>query len=157
MIKTLSALALAGLLGACSTTSPDVIARADAARLSSVQSGTVEAVRAVTVEGGQSGLGAAAGALVLGTAGSSVGGKREQVAVGTLAAVLGGLVGNAIERNSTREEALEILVRLADGERRAVVQAKGAENLRPGDAVSIVTTGGRARVTQVQRAAVEGS
>ena len=77
--------------------------------------------------------------------------------MGTLAAVLGGLVGNAIERNSTREEALEILVRLADGERRAVVQAKGAEILRPGDAVSIVTTGGRARVTQVQRVVVEGS
>jgi outer membrane lipoprotein SlyB len=157
MFKPLAALALAGLLGACSTTSPDVIARSDAGRLSSVHSGTVESVRAVTVEGSQSGVGAAAGAVVLGTAGSSVGGKREQVAVGTLAAVLGGVLGNAIERSSNREEALEIVVRLADGDRRAVVQAKGVDVFRPGDAVSVVSSGGRARVTPVQRAAAEGS
>ena len=157
MLKVLVPLALAGLLAACSTTSPDVIARSDAGRLSSVQSGTVEAVRAVTVEGTQSGVGAAAGAMVLGTAGSSVGGKREQVAVGTLAAVLGGVLGNAIERNSNREEALEIVVRLPDGGRQAVVQAKGAEAFKPGDAVTIVFTGSRARVTLAQRAAEEGS
>jgi outer membrane lipoprotein SlyB len=102
-------------------------------------------------------VGAAAGALVLGTAGSSVGGKREQVAVGTLAAVLGGVLGNAIERSSNREEALEIVVRMPDGGRQAVVQAKGAEVFKPGDAVTIVFTGSRARVTQVQRPAEEGS
>jgi outer membrane lipoprotein SlyB len=157
MFKPLAALALAGLLGACSTTSPDVIARSDAGRLSSVQAGIVETVRSVTVEGSQSGVGAAAGALVLGTAGSSVGGKREQVAVGTLAAVLGGVLGNAIERSGNREEALEIVVRLAGGERRAVVQAKGADVFRPGDAVSIVSTGSRVRVTLVQQAAADGT
>jgi outer membrane lipoprotein SlyB len=157
MLKTLVPLALAGLLGACSTTSPDVIARSDAGRLSSVQSGTVEAVRAVTVEGTQSGVGAAAGALVLGHAGSSVGSRREQVAVGTLGAVLGGVLGNAIERSSNREDALEIVVRLPDGGRQAVVQAKGAEVFKPGDAVTIVFTGSRARVTLAQRADEEGS
>jgi outer membrane lipoprotein SlyB len=148
MIKTLTALALAATLAACSTTSPDVIARSDATHLSSVLSGTVESVRAVTVEGGQSGVGAAAGAIIGGTAGSSVGGKREQAAVGTLVAVLGGILGNAIERSATREEAQEIVVRLASGERRAVVQAIGSEVLRPGDAVTVVTTAGRARVTR---------
>jgi outer membrane lipoprotein SlyB len=157
MLKTLVPLALAGLLGACSTTSPDVIARSDAGRLSSVQSGTVEAVRAVTVEGTQSGVGAAAGALVLGHAGSSVGSRREQVAVGTLGAVLGGVLGNAIERSSNREDALEIVVRMPDGGRQAVVQAKGAEVFKPGDAVTIVFTGSRARVTLAQRADEEGS
>ena len=157
MHARLTALALAATLVACSTTSPDVIARSDAGRLSSVQSGIVEAVRPVTVEGTQSGVGAAAGALVLGHAGSSVGSRREQVAVGTLGAVLGGVLGNAIERSTNREEALEIVVRLPQGERRAVVQAKGAEVFRPGDAVSIVFTGNRARVTQLQRGAVTGS
>ena len=153
MFKTLTALALAATLAACSTTSPDVIARSDAARLSSVLSGTVESVRAVTVEGGQSGIGAAAGAIVGNVAGSSVGGKREQVAAGTLAAVLGGIIGNAIERNATREEAQEIVVRLSGGERRAIVQATAGEALRPGDAVSIVTQAGRARVTRAAPAA----
>ena len=157
MLKTLVPLILAGLLGACSTTSPDVISRSDAGRLSSVQSGTVEAVRSVTVEGTQSGVGAAAGAVVLGTAGSGVGGKRDQVAVGTLAAVLGGVLGNAIERHGNREDAVEIVVRLPDGGRQAVVQAKGAEVFKPGDAVTIVSTGSRARVTLVQRVAKEGT
>jgi outer membrane lipoprotein SlyB len=67
------------------------------------------------------------------------------------------VLGNAIERSSNREEALEIVVRLADGDRRAVVQAKGVDVFRPGDAVSVVSSGGRARVTPVQRTAAEGS
>jgi outer membrane lipoprotein SlyB len=157
MTKTLIALACAAVLAACSTTSPDVIGRDDAQRLSSVLSATVESVRDVTVEGGTGAVGAATGAIVLGTAGGSVGGKREQVAVGTLAAVLGGVLGHAIERNANREEAQEIIVRLAGGERRAVVQAKGAEAFRPGDSVTLVTTGGRVRVTLDARAAPRGS
>jgi outer membrane lipoprotein SlyB len=102
-------------------------------------------------------VGAATGAIVLGTAGASVGGKREQVAVGTLAAVLGGVIGHAIERNATREVAQEIIVRLANGERRAVVQAKGAEAFRAGDAVTLVTTAGKVRVTLDARATPQGS
>jgi hypothetical protein len=46
--------------------------------------------------------------------------------------------------------------RLPDG-RQAVVQAKGAEVFKPGDAVTIVFTGSRARVTLAQRADEEGS
>ena len=42
----------------------------------------------------------------------------------------------------------EILVQLRNGDRRAIVQAKGSETLNPGDAVIIVTTGGKARVTR---------
>lgn len=157
MIKTACTLAMAALLGACSTTNPDIIGRADAGRLSSVLSATVESVREVSVEGAGGGVGATAGAVVLGTAGSSVGGKREQLAVGTLAAVLGGLIGHAIERNANREEALEIIVRLDNGERRAVVQAKGRESFRAGDPVKLVTTGGRVRVTLDGQARLAGS
>ena len=61
------------------------------------------------------------------------------------------IIGNAIERNATREESLEILVQLRNGERRAVVQAKGSEVLVPGDAVIIVTTGGKVRVTKAPK------
>ena len=153
MIKIACTLAIVALLGACSTTSPDVISRSDAQRMSSVLSATVESVREVTVEGESGAVGAATGAVVLGTAGASVGGKREQVAVGALAAVLGGVIGHAIERNATREVAQEIIVRLANGERRAVVQAKGAESFRAGDPVTLVTTGGKVRVTLDTRAA----
>jgi outer membrane lipoprotein SlyB len=142
-----SVLVLAALAG-CSTTSPDVIQRGDANRMATVLDGTVLSTRPVTVEGNQSGGGAAAGAVVGGIAGSSVGGRRESVVVGVLGAVAGAVVGNAVERSATREEAIEILVQLRNGERRAIVQAKAGEDFRPGDAVVIVTTGGKVRVTR---------
>jgi hypothetical protein len=67
---------------------------------------------------------------------------------GVLGAVAGALAGNAIERNATREESQEIMVQLRNGERRAIVQARGGENLQPGDSVIIVTNGGKVRVTR---------
>ncbi|MFZ2990047.1 glycine zipper 2TM domain-containing protein [Ideonella sp.] len=146
-----AALALAAtvaLLGACSTSNPDVIKREDAQRMSTIQDGTVLSVRNVTVDGSQSGLGGAAGAVVGGVAGSSVGGSRESAIVGVLGAVAGAALGNAIERSSTKEDAVELLIQLRNGDRRAIVQAKGTEVLNPGDAVIIVTTGGKVRVSK---------
>ena len=149
--KTLVAAALAGsaaLLGACTTTSPDVVQRYDAQRLSVVQDATVLAVRPVTVEGNQSGIGGTAGALVGGAAGSTRSHGAEQAIFGVLGAVGGAVVGNAIERNATREDAVEIQLQLRNGERRAIVQARAGETFNPGDAVVLVTTGGRTRVTR---------
>lgn len=52
------------------------------------------------------------------------------------------MAGNAIERSATREDAVEILLQLRNGERRAIVQARGSE---------ILTTAGKARVTRAPR------
>jgi outer membrane lipoprotein SlyB len=139
------------VLAACSTTSPDVIKREDAQRMSNVLDGVVLSTRPVTVEGSQSGLGAAAGGVVGGVAGSNVGKGSGAIVGGVLGAVAGGVAGNAVERGATREDAIEILVQLKGGERRAIVQAKGTEQLNPGDAVIIVTTGGTARVVKAPR------
>jgi outer membrane lipoprotein SlyB len=152
MKKPLVALAAAAVLAACSTTSPDVIQRGDAQRMSQVQDGTVLSVRPVVVEGSQSGVGAAAGGIAGGVAGSTVGGHREGAVVGVLGAVAGAVVGNAVERMGTREEAVEVLVQLKNGERRAIVQAKGNETLNPGDSVILVTTGGKTRVSRAPMA-----
>ncbi len=148
MKKIILTLAAAAVLGACSTTSPDVIQRGDAQRLAQVQDATVLSVRPVVVEGDQSGGGAAAGGVIGGIAGSTVGGRREGMVVGVLGAVVGAVAGNAVERMSTREEAVEILVQLRNGERRAIVQAKAAETWAAGDAVILVTTGSKVRVTR---------
>ncbi len=142
-----SALVLA-LVAACTTTSPDVISKGDANRMASVLDGVILSTRPVTVEGSQSGIGATAGGVVGGVAGSSVGGHREGIVVGVLGAVAGAVVGNAVERMGTREEAVEIVVQLQSGERRAIVQAKAGEDLKAGDQVVIVTTGGKVRVTK---------
>jgi outer membrane lipoprotein SlyB len=149
--QSLSIALLAAALAACSTTSPDVIQRDQAQRLSQVQDATVISVRPVTVEGSQSGGGAAAGGVIGGVAGSSVGGHREGIAVGILGAVAGAVAGNALERAGTREDAVEVLVQMKNGERRSIVQAKGNETLMAGDPVILVTTGGRTRVSRAPR------
>ncbi len=156
MKRIVLAAALVASLAACSTTSPDVIKRDDAQRMSNVLDGVVLSTRAVTVDGSQSGVGGVAGGVVGGIAGSSVGGRRESAIVGVLGAVAGGVAGNAIERSATKEEALEILVQLKNGERRAIVQAKGAEAINVGDQVIIVTTGGKARVVKAPANAPRG-
>lgn len=148
MIRKLMLAATVVALAACSTTSPDVVQRGDAQRMSQVQDATVLSVRPVIVDGSQSGAGAVAGGVVGAVAGSGVGGRREGQIVGVLGAVAGAALGNAIERNVTKEEAIEVLVQLRNGERRAIVQAKGNETLNAGDAVILVSTGGKTRVTR---------
>jgi outer membrane lipoprotein SlyB len=148
-MKNVFALSLVLLLAACSTSSPDVISRADAQRMSTVEDGTLLSIRTVTVAGSQSGIGGTVGGVVGGLAGYGSGGNQStnQIA-GVLAAVAGAAAGNAIEKVSTREDAFEILVQLKNGDRRAIVQAKGGEVLEPGDKVIIVSSGGKVRVTK---------
>ncbi|MDP1693557.1 MAG: hypothetical protein Q8L49_16690 [Burkholderiaceae bacterium] len=148
MTKTLIAAAMAAILAACSTTSPDVVQRGDAQRLANVQDAMVLSVRPVTVEGSQSGTGAVTGGVLGGIAGSTRSSGREQAAIGIVGAVAGAVVGHAIERSATREDAVEILLQMKNGERRAIVQAKAGETFNPGDPVVLVTTGGRTRVTR---------
>jgi outer membrane lipoprotein SlyB len=147
-MKNMIAAVAVAALAACSTTSPDVIQRGDAQHMSQVLEGTVLSVRPVVVEGSQSGVGAAAGGIAGGVAGSTVGGHNEQIVVGVLGAVAGAMIGNAVERYGTREQAVEIIVQLRNGDRRSVVQAQGAEVIQPGDAVILVSTNGRTRVSR---------
>lgn len=135
-------------LAACSTSSPDVIQRGEAQRLSQVQDATVLSVRPVTIDGSQSGTGGLTGGVLGGIAGSSRSSGRESVAIGVVGAVAGAVIGNAVERAATKEDAVEVLVQLRNGERRAIVQAKGNETLSAGEPVILVTTGGKTRVTR---------
>lgn len=148
MKRLIAAFAVVGVLAGCSTTSPDVIQRGDAQRLSQVQDATVLSVRAVTVDGSQSGGGGLTGAVVGGVAGSQVGGNKVGAVVGVLGAVAGAMIGNSVERMATSEDAVEVLIQMRNGERRAIVQAKGNETLAAGDPVILVTTGGKTRVTR---------
>ena len=148
MKKTLIALTSALALAACSTSSPDVIQRGEAQRMSQVQDATVLSVRSVTIDGSQSGTGGLTGGVLGGLAGSSRSSGRESVAIGVVGAVAGAVIGNAVERAATKEDAVEVLVQLRNGERRAIVQAKGNETLVAGDPVILVTTGGKTRVTR---------
>jgi outer membrane lipoprotein SlyB len=139
-------------LSACASSSPDVVQRGDAQRLSQVQDAVVLSVRNVVVDGSQSGIGAAVGGVTGAVAGSTRGGSNaESNVIGLLVGVAGAVAGNAVERMATREEAVEILVQLKNGDRRAIVQSKGAEVLVPGDSVILVTTGGKVRIVKAPR------
>lgn len=143
---------MAIFLMGCATSSPDVIQRGDAQRMAKVEDAVVLTVRPVVVDGSQSGVGAAVGGVAGAIGGfASSGVRREGQVLGLLAGVAGAAAGNAVERMATREEALEILVQLKGGERRAIVQAKGSENFMPGDSVILVTTGSKVRVTRAPR------
>lgn len=151
-IRLVLVVSMVAVLAACASSSPDVVQRGDAQRMAKVEDGVVLSVRAVTVDGNQSGAGAAVGGVVgaIGGYGGS-GIQREGQVLGVLAGVAGAVAGNAIERFATREDALELLVQLKGGERRAIVQAKGSEKLEAGDAVIIVTTGNKVRVTKAPK------
>lgn len=148
MTKTLIAAAAALALAACATSSPDVVQRHEAQRLSQVQDATVLSVRPVTIDGSQSGTGAVTGGLLGGVAGSTRSSGREQAAIAVVGAVAGAVIGNTVERAATKEDGVEILVQLRNGERRAIVQGRGNETLNPGDPVILVTSGGKTRVTR---------
>ena len=135
-------------LAACTTSNPDVVHRYQTQRLSQVYDATVLSVRPVTVDGTQSGIGAGAGAIAGGVAGSTIGGHNDQIVGGVLGAVIGGVIGNAMERGATRENGVEVVVQLRNGERRAIVQAVGSETFAPGDPVVLVSTDGRTRISR---------
>ncbi len=150
-------LALATLLGACATSSPDVVRRSDAQRQSVVYDAVLLSIRNVKIDGSQSGAGAVTGAVVGGIAASTVGKGRGSDVAAVLGAIAGAAVGNTVERANTGEEGEELLLQFSNGERRTIVQGKGQEQLRPGDAVIVIQTGQRFRVVRAPARAATGA
>ena len=153
----LPALALSILLGACATSSPDVVRRSDAQRQSVVYDAVLLSIRNVRIDGSQSGAGAVTGAVVGGIAGSTAGKGRGSDVAAVLGAIAGAAVGNAVERANTGEEGEELLLQFSNGERRTIVQGKGQDALRPGDAVIVIQTGQRFRVVRAPARAATGA
>ena len=119
-------LALATLLGACATSSPDVVRRSDAQRQSVVYDAVLLSIRNVKIDGSQSGAGAVTG-------------------------------GNTVERANTGEEGEELLLQFSNGERRTIVQGRGQDQLRAGDAVIVIQTGNNFRVVRAPARAASGA
>jgi outer membrane lipoprotein SlyB len=137
-----------GLGGCASGLGGGTYERAEARRAMTVEYGTVEAVRAVRLEGTKTAIGPTAGAVVGGVAGSGVGGGRGQAIATVIGAVAGGVAGAAIEEGTTRQPGVEVTVRLYSGQLLAVVQADEGEAFRLGERVRVVRDGGTVRVTR---------
>ena len=137
-----------GLGGCASGLGGGTYERGEARRTMVVQYGTVEAVRAVKLEGTKTPVGPLAGAAVGGIAGSGVGGGRGQAVATVIGAVAGGLAGAAVEEGATRQQGVEVTVRLDNGQVLAVVQEDSGEGFRPGDRVRLVRDAGTTRVAR---------
>ena len=152
-MRSIPIIAIALALGACATSNPNVVPVYQAQRVSHVYDATVLAVRPVTIDGSQSGVGAGAGAIVGGIAGSAIGGGNGAAIAAVLGAVVGGVAGNAIERDSTTQNGVEIIVQMRDGQRRAVIQGVTGDAWAPGDPVIVIVTDGNARIARAPQAA----
>ena len=150
MIKTFSLLliSIALLAGCASSKSGDVYTRDQARREQTIRMGVVESVREVLMEGTKSPVGTVAGAAVGGIAGSTLGGGRGSAVAAVIGAVAGGLAGSAIEEGVTRKQAMEITVKMDNGQLIAIVQEGDSREFRAGDRVRIISSGGESRVSR---------
>lgn len=139
--------AVSPLLFGCATgTGGKDYSREQTRTVQEVQMGVVEAVREVNIEGTKTPIGAGAGAVVGGVAGSTIGGGKGSVVGAAVGAVLGGLGGAAAEEAITRNQGVEITVKLDSGRLIAITQTAD-ESFRVGDRVRILSGGGTTRVS----------
>jgi outer membrane lipoprotein SlyB len=140
--------AITGTLGACATSnSGDVYSREDARKVQTVRMGVVEGIRQVKLEGTKSPVGTIAGAAVGGIAGSTVGGNDKVSAIAAvIGAVAGAVAGAAIEEGITREDGIEITVKLDNGTLIAIVQ-EATDKFTPGERVRLIESNGNTRVS----------
>lgn len=137
-MAAIALLALA-LAGCASSVSGGAYSRSQTRGAQDVQYGTVQAIREVRIEGTKSGVGTVGGAALGGIAGSSIGGGGRTRAAGAIGgALLGGLLGSATEEGVTRQQGLELTVRLDGGRTIAVTQAAD-EYFNPGERVRVLT------------------
>jgi outer membrane lipoprotein SlyB len=152
-------IALGGLLvllaGGCASNSPDVMRSPEVRRISYADRGVVVAVRPVTITDPSAwGLvvGAVAGAdLSRPDSGRGRGyypryRMDSRQALGTIA---GAAVGQGVATALSREEGVELIVKLRNGRDIVVVQGEGADQFAPGEAVAVVSVDGRARVVRL--------
>lgn len=120
--------------------------RHEARNTMAVRIGTLEGVRAVRMEGTQSGAGLVAGAALGGVAGSTMGKGRGKTVMTILGVLAGAGAGSAIEEGATSTNGLELLIRLDGGQLIAVVQQSSGEYFAVGQRVRVMTNGARSRV-----------
>jgi outer membrane lipoprotein SlyB len=139
---TLATLLTAG----CASQSASTYSRDQTLRESTVRFGVVDSVRAVTIDGTKSPVGAGAGAAIGGIAGSTAGQGRGSSVGAIIGAVAGGVAGAAIENSATKQNGLEITIKLENGTYVAITQAAD-EEFKPGERVRILSGSGATRVT----------
>jgi outer membrane lipoprotein SlyB len=136
-----------GTAGCVSSKAGDVYSRDEARRVMTFREGVLVGIKEVKLEGTKSGVGTGAGAIAGGVAGSAVGEGKGAIIGAVVGAVVGGITGAAAEEGLTREKALELTVKLDNGENLIIVQGIGDDKFVAGERVRVVNSGGTMRVT----------
>lgn len=126
-------------IGCAPSRSGQVYSRDHAMQAQTVENGTVESVKQVTLEGTKSGAGTVTGAVTGGAIGSTIGSHEGKTIATILGALFGAIAGTAAEEGLTKKAALEIIVKKDNGETIVVVQEADVM-LFAGDRVRIITT-----------------
>lgn len=113
-----------------------------------VNYGVVTSVQNVQIRGTDSDInvGSVGGTVLGAIAGSQIGGGWGRVAGGVGGAVLGGVAGNAVQKGVTKENGINIVVKLDNGSNVSVTQAAD-QAFAVGQRVKVVGSGSRVRVT----------
>ena len=136
------------LTGCAQSRSGKVYSRDEARQVQTVETGSVESVRDVLIEGTKTPIGTAAGGVAGGVLGSTVGGGSGKTVGVVIGALAGAAVGAMAEEGITRKQALEIVVRKDNGQTIVVVQEADVV-ISAGDRVRIITAGdGTTRVSK---------
>ena len=133
------------ITGCTTPDSANVYSKSEMRRPAKVRSGVIEQIRPVKMEDAM-GVGVVSGAAIGGiAAGSSIGRGNGSLIAGIAGALLGGILGDKIERGVVRKEALEITVRMQNGERLVIVEDADIA-LHAGQSVDVIDDGKTARV-----------
>ena len=125
------------ITGCASSRSSEVYSRDQARQVHTVETGTVESVKEVMIEGTKTPVGVAAGGVAGGVLGSTIG-KGSGLTLATVAGALAGAAaGAAAEEGLTSKKGLEIVVKKDGGETIVVVQEADVA-IYPNDRVRIL-------------------
>ena len=125
--------------GCASSRSGKVYSRDEARHVQTVETGTVESVRQVLIEGTKTPIGTAAGSVTGGVLGSTIGKGSGKTVATVLGALAGAAAGTMAEEGITRKQGLEIVVRKDSGQTIVVVQEADVM-ITAGDRVRIITS-----------------
>lgn len=148
MVLIMMAIMVVYLSGCASSRSGQVYSRDEARKVQTVENGTVESVKEVTIEGTKTPVGTAAGGVVGGVLGHQVGSGSGNTVATVIGALAGAAAGTMAEEGITRKAGLEIVVRKDNGQTIVVVQEADMA-IYAGDRVRIIRApGGTTRVSK---------
>ena len=137
MIKAMVCFLLLVLCSCASSRSGNVYSRDQARITHAVETGTVEMVTEVEIEGTKGQVGVVAGGAAGGAIGSTIGSGSGRTVAMVIGAIIGGFTGAAAEGKITQKAGLEITVKLDSGTTLIVVQ-EADEAFQAGDRVRVI-------------------